>query len=468
MSLGYTYDLVQIAPYEFEKILDINVIDEISTHTKVYIRGIIKEELIDKYVDDSKQKQPFEINLSGQSGNIILFKGFVGEIDIKAGGDLRELEIIGIGATFFMDNKLKKKSYQDVNMLYKEVIEDSIKDYNASFAQEILNGKKIKKIIIRYDETAWNFTKRLASHFNAFIAPNRKFYDPKFYIGNLPSLNNLNLEEFDYKISRNLMSFTNKKDNYVSGIMEQNFTSYIIKTNKILDLCQSINFKGRKLYIYKCDINMQDSIFLNKYYLCDENGLKQRYIYNENIKGNAIYGEVADIKEDKVKVQLDIDEKRPLNKLKYFEYSTIYSTEDGSGWYFMPELKDRIRLYVPENKEELAFVESAANLEPKKPQKRKNPDIKTLCTIHGKEIKFQKGQIDIICNEDLYIRIEDSGGIKVISNKDIDLNASKDINIVGQTVSIKGEDGVTILQNESCILDINKEITASGGKVKME
>ncbi|WXR61446.1 hypothetical protein WG909_14245 [Peptostreptococcaceae bacterium AGR-M142] len=468
MSFGYTYDLVQIAPYEFEKIIDIKVVDEISTHTKVYIRGFIKEELIDKYVDDARQKQAFEINLSGESGNIILFRGFVGNIDIKAGGNLRELEIIGVGATFFMDNKLKKKSYQDKDMLYTDVIDDSIKDYNGSFSQEILNGKKIEKLIIRYDETSWNFAKRLASHFNAFIAPDRKFYEPKFYIGNLSSLNTINLEEYDYKISRNLMSFINKKDNYVSGIMEQNFTTYIIESFKILDLCQSVNFKGRKLYVYKCEISMKDSIFYNKYYLCDESGLKQRHIYNENIKGNAIYGEVAKIKEDKVKVQLDIDEKRPLDKLKYFEYSTIYSTEDGSGWYFMPELKDRIRLYVPENKEELAFVESAANLKPKKVQRRKNPDIKSLCTVYGKEIKFQKGQIDIICNKDLRIKLNDNEGIEIISDKKIDVLAKEDINICGKNITMEGEESVNLIQNQQCAITIKEDVTMSGGLVKIQ
>ncbi|MCT4584566.1 MAG: phage tail protein [Peptostreptococcaceae bacterium] len=468
MSLGYTYDLVDISPYKFEKIIDIHLIDELLEHTRIYIRGIIKEEDIDKYVDDAKEKQAFEINLKGKDSTITLFKGFVGNIKIKAGGNLRELEIIGIGATFFMDNKLKKKSYQNVNMLYTQLIDDSISEFGGGYAQKILSGKKIKKLIIRYDETSWEFVKRLASHFNAFIAPDRKFFEPNFFIGNLPRLNHLSLEEFDYEIDRNLISFTNKKDNKVSGIMEQNFTSYIIKTNKILDLCQSIDFKGRKLYIYKCDIQMQNSIFHNKYYLSDQNGLKQKYIYNEKIKGNAIYGEVAEIKEDKVKVQLEIDEKRPLDKLMYFEYSTIYSTEDGSGWYFMPELEDRIRLYVPENKEELAFVESAANLEPKKPQKRKNPDIKTLCTVYGKEVKFQKGQVDIICNEGLYIRLEDNGGIEIISNKNINLEADDSINISGNSISIKGEEGVIVTQNEDCKLQLKDEITMSGGRVNIE
>lgn len=54
---------------------------------------------------------------------------------------------------------------------------------------------------------------------------------------------------------------------------------------------------------------------------------------------------------DEVKVQLDCDQEWSLATANLFPYSTMYASDDQTGWYCMPEQGDSIRLYFPNARE---------------------------------------------------------------------------------------------------------------------
>lgn len=465
---SYTYDKLVVLPYNLEKIMDVKIEEKINEHTRIYVRGIIHEEDVDKYVESASDKEAIEVYLKKDNTQNILFKGIVTNINIEAKGNVRQLEIHGISATFLMDIQKKKRSFQNKNTKYKEVFEEIIKDYeNGGFIEEILKGKAIEKLIVQYKETDWEFAKRLASHFNSYLAPNKYFNGPKFYIGNLKNLKNYKLEEFDYSIKKDLKDYKFKHDNEMKDLMEQNLISYEIKTHKVLELCQSVEFKNRKLYVCEGTTEIREGRFFNRYRLMDMKGLKRRKEYNKQINGVSILGNVKKVEKDMVKLQLDIDKQKEEKEMMWFQYSTIYSSQDGSGWYFMPEIGDRVKLYFPDNKEENAFVESSANLEPKNKNKRKNPSIKSLSTKYGKEIKFQKGAIDIICNGKLLMRLSDDGGVEINSNKKIQITSQENIQVNGSKIFLKGDSGINLTQKEAN-LEILDEIKINGAKVNIE
>lgn len=56
-------------------------------------------------------------------------------------------------------------------------------------------------------------------------------------------------------------------------------------------------------------------------------------------------GRVHKIQRDAIQVKLDSDIEQ--KDYRWFSYATIYSSADDTGWYFMPEEGDRIRLVFP-------------------------------------------------------------------------------------------------------------------------
>ena len=63
-----------------------------------------------------------------------------------------------------------------------------------------------------------------------------------------------------------------------------------------------------------------------------------------------------------VKINLEIDGNQDEGTARWFPYSTVYSSPDGTGWYCMPEVGDAIRLYFPDNEEKNAYAISSVNL----------------------------------------------------------------------------------------------------------
>jgi hypothetical protein len=235
-----------------------------------------------------------------------------------------------------------------------------------------------------------------------------------------------------------------------------------------MNLYNLVNFKGRSLYVYKSEMELINGVISNKYALRDDKGIKLRKIYNNKIVGISLSGHILDTQNDVVKINLDIDVSQDSGTERWFPYSTVYSSPDGTGWYCMPEVGDVIRLYFPDNEEKNAYAISSTNLESSNSEKRSDPSVKSLGTKYGKEVVMKPGAVEVIGNESLLMRLTDDGGIEIKSNKKIILDAQQDIEITGGgKVTIQGSAGVALTQGGANI-NIQDDVTMSGGKVKIE
>lgn len=465
----YTYANISISPYKFEKIMEFKLTQELNEHSRLYISGIISEENVDQYVENANDSEKIEVHLKNENNTCVLFKGIVTNIAVKAIDNVRSITIEALSSTFLMDIKRKSRSFQNKNSKYSEIFTSITNEYpNASVVDEASKAKSIEGLFVQYNETDWEFIKRLASHFNAPLVSKCTFEGAKYYVGVSDSLEKCNIDEFNYSIKKDLKGYKIKSENDIQGIKEQNLVSYEITSTKILELCSPVEFKNRTLYVFKAEIEMDSGILLNKYILRDKKGLSRRKIYNYSLTGASIFGEILAVSKDRVKVHLEIDKNQPKNKAMWFAYSTVYSSPDGSGWYCMPEIGDKVRLYFPDSKEKNAFAASSVNLTSSDSTKRSDPSVKSISTKYGKQILFKKGAIEIIGNGKMLMRLTDSGGIEINSNKKISLSASDDIEINGGSkILIQGDSGIELKQ-ANATLSILDDVTISGAKVNIE
>lgn len=466
----YTYGDIIVSNYEFVKISDLKIERKINDHAKLYIKGIIDSEKGDKYVESANDESFIKVSVKDDKNDIKdLFQGIVTSIGINASNDIKILEIEALSSTFLMDINKKNRTFQNESSTYRNIINTVNSSYkNISIVDNITETSKIDTFIVQYNETDWEFVKRMASYFNSWIVPECQLSDIKYSIGKTGTIQTHSLEEFNYSIKKGIQEYKIKDGNGVSDLDDMNLITYEVVTNKMLDLCDAVTFKGRNLYVYEAEIEMHDSIFLNKYSLRDKNGMKIRRIYNNQIVGLSLSGTILDIKNDVVKVNLEVDGKQDSNTARWFPYSTVYSSEDGTGWYCMPEKGDAIRLYFPDNVEKNAYVISSVNLKSRDTKKRSDPAVKSIGTKYGKQLIMEPGAVNIIGSSGMMVKMTDDGGIEIISDKKIILDAKDDIEINGKAkVLIKGESGVDLTQN-SANLSIKDNVTMSGGKVKIE
>lgn len=468
---AYTQGDILVEPYKFQKITKLKLTREVNEHAKLYISGIIDEENIDKYVENADTEASITISVKDDKNAVNnVFQGVVTNISVTADQNVRTLEVEALSRTFLMDIKKKSRSFQNENSSYQDIFSAVNSEYSSiQMVDYITNGTLIDKLIVQYKETDWQFVKRLASHFNVPVVSECQLADLKYSIGNSGSSETYELDEYNYSIKKGLQEYKLKSENDVDDLDDINLISYEVTTNKIMYLCNQVNFKGKGLYVYKSEMELYNGEILNKYELRDEKGMKIRKIYNNKIVGISLQGRVLDTEKDLVKVSLEIDGS-PTDSAgaRWFEYSTVYSSEDGTGWYCMPEAGDVIRLYFPDNEEKNAYVISSTNLQSSNSEKRSDPSVKSIGTKYGKEVVMRPGAVEIIGNGNLLMRLTDDGGIEVTSDKKIVLDAQQDIEITGGgKVSIQGGGGVALTQGGANI-NVQDDVTMSGGKVKME
>ncbi|WAG43332.1 phage tail protein [Clostridium estertheticum] len=466
----YTQGDILIAPYEFQKILKLKVTRNLNDHAKLYISGIIDEENIDKYVETSDEKSSITISLKDDKDSVTdVFQGVVTNIQVNANKDVRTLEIEALSRTFLMDIKKKSRTFQDKNSSYGEIFNIVNGEYtNINILDSITNGTKIDKLIVQYKETDWEFIKRLSSHFNVPVVSECQLKDIKYSIGNSGCYTTYEVDKYNYSIKKALQEYRLKSENGIDGLNDINLISYEVITYKVMYLYNLVNFKGKSLYIYSSEMELLDGMISNKYILRDNKGIKVRRDYNNKVVGISLKGNVLDTKNDTVKINLEIDGNQDIGKARWFSYSTVYSSPDGTGWYCMPEVGDVIRLYFPDNEEKNAYAISSANLKSSNSEKRSDPAVKSIGTKYGKQVVMKPGAVEIIGNGNLLMRLTDDGGIEINSDKKIVLDAKEDIEITGGgKISIQGGNGVDLTQGGAKI-NIQDNVTMSGGKVKIE
>ncbi|WP_297424425.1 phage tail protein [Clostridium sp.] len=436
MSEEYVYgqgDII-VEPYKFQKVTKLKIVNELNEHSKLCISGIISDENADKYVENAEAEETINVSLKDDEGKTtVLFNGYVTKIGIKASNDVRTLEVEALSKTFLMDIKKISGSYQDKNLTYNDIFKKKNSSYSdIVMVDNITNGAKIDKFIVQYKATDWEFLKRLASHFNVALVPECRMTGIKYSIGGTRENKVYDIDEFNYSIEKGLQEYNKKAANEAYELNDLDLVSYEVITNKLMKLYNQVNFKGRTLLVYRNETELEGGVITNKYILRDEKGMKVNRSYNDKMVGISLKGRVLDTQRDKVKVSLEIDgSPTDKNAARWFEFSTIFSQPDGTGWYCMPEIEDVVRLYFPDNEEKHAYVVSSMHYDGIDDSKRNDPSVKSISTKYGKEIVMSPGSVEIIGNGNMLMRMTDDGGIEVNSNKKIILDAKDDIEING-------------------------------------
>lgn len=478
LQKAISYDnLKVILPYDIKILTELKIEKKLNDHSLVYITGIIPEDKKDSYIEKSTDSDSIRI-IQVEDGKEVktLFCGLVTSISIKRVRDVYYLSLNGISHTYELDIKLKKRSFQNSNMAYKDLIRNVLSDYSkADFIDNITKGSKIEKFILQYNETDWAFIKRMASHFGGVLIPDDCTESPKMWLG-LPNGNEEVLNESYYGLERDLSDYMFTAENYCSSLGEIDFTSYEVESLSFFNPGSNVVFKGRKLVVCKMLATLKEGILHVQYVLIPKTGARQNLLLNDNIKGVSIEGKIIDTRKDTVRIHLEIDDIQNKDEAYWFPYSSFYTAEGNSGWYCMPQHGDSVKLYFPNNREENAMASSSIRKGGASCSKTSNPDIKYMGTNFGKEMMMgvkdlsftakesKEGIIKISLHEDNGIEIKSDKKISFVSEKDmiIDLKKKMSIDAADELCLICGSEEGTI---SSIFLNGDTDIKSSTIKI---
>ena len=438
--------------FDFISILDVTARKAVNEHASFSVTGHIAADN-DDYVLRGLAQQRISFTAIGTDGTQkLLMDGLINSVDIQAENQGRILTVTLDSYSTLMDMEPETRTFQDPNMSYQALTSCmEAKNNNFNILWPSHGDMPIGNMTVQYQETDWQYAKRLAGRLGTVVTPDYLLDKPYIAIGMTRRPAQPEINALSYTVKKDTKSYRANKMS--GGYSERDAICYIVKSRDILDLCDPVPFLGLPLYVYAIDTRYEGSELMHYYTLKEKSGFYTPRIYNENLIGATLRGIVKEIQADKVRVYVNGDV--PQTEYKWFPYATPFTQPSGYGWYFMPEIGDEIRLQFPSEQEQDAYVSSAVHVTH---GSRQDPKVKYIRTVYGQIIQFDPEQILIDDGVGSRITMHKDQGIEMKTNKSIDIDAQSDITMTANgEVTIAGQGGV-VLQKDKSLINVDDAI----------
>ena len=483
-----------VTPYEIRQLLEVKIQQKINEHGMLYLKGILSNAQEENYAELSTKGTNVALSaLDAYGEEYIVFQGVVKDVSIQVAQEIRYIEVHAISYSYLLDVEKKSRSFQNKKNSYTDLAKQVTADYAAADVIDVVtNGVPTNKFIVQHMETDWEFLKRLASHFHTGLICDVRFDVPKYFFG-IPEVPALELDNTDYSVKKDMQRFNRLSENGVTGLKEHDFICYEVETKCLMRIADAVMFRKKKLYVSEITSFAHKGLFISRLVLMPKKGLSQLHKKHNNIVGASFGGHILESKNDQVKVTLDIDKGHDPGEPCFFPYSTIYSSQDGSGWYCMPETGDTVRIYCPDGEDDHAYAISSVHEQVDEAElhqrnsganasggsggggmrgsggagdysgQRDDPSVKSL-TYGDKEIRLTPEGVYIIMDSAM-ITLTDEG-ITMMCENDIAFKSDKNIMLCAEEdVNIVGDSGVEIMCGDTAGILIEENVQVVGQEV---
>lgn len=406
-----TYDQIIIAGIHYSSLLNLEITSRLNTHAEAVITFEVTEEesrAIEVGVSDESY---VVVSADNPDGYKTLFVGIKYSYSCTNQAGYRVGTLILKSTSYLLDKEKKSRSFQRTTVFKSALIEEvvagrAIINYN-------ITDSPTFGLYIQKNETDWNFLVRIAE---AGIIPNYTTEKPIIDIGR--------------PLNDNVKG--------IGGLMvNSQVPSYITFTSSMF----------------------HNGVLETTSVSQGEEAFQKEKIPNEELAGRMLSGIVQNVEKEKVQVFFDeIDEEYDSDGDTWFEYAAAYSGPGGtygSGFYFMPEVGDRVRVFFPSGKESEGFAfasEMGYTLDdPTKISWRAPGGQELLFTENGIRITGKQGSIYIDMQEN------DSAefGIEMYCNTNIQFSTHKGGTVQSDLpeIYVYGKEGVNMTADNQILFE---------------
>lgn len=463
---------IKIEPFQFIALQELCIKRETNEHGQAVVTMRIKEEWKEAYMGILSKETWVKIMGIGETENdgsavhAILFCGLVTDFEFDSDGYETILKLELTSGSIMMDLNPHFRVFQNESALCAGIHQQLVCAYQEGQAV-CMEGDEDRTggVLVQHGETDWEFLKRVAGRTGLYLAPEAWKKGVRYTIG-LSKGRERTIVEDRIKIKFDVKEYMRKIRNGMPEVQILDMPELIVTEREIWGLGDKILYQGRDYFVWKLFTEYNGAECIHTYYLRTKEAVRALPIMHEELAGCSFDATVVAVQKDKVQIEIAQDEWNGLDGKKWFLYSTVYSSSDGTGWYCMPEVGDSVRLYVPE-KEEDSFVISAVHKETDR--SRQNPDFKSLKTKYGKEILFTPDSILITNNQGMMVEMNDSEGITITSDKDIVIEAEDNLTVSSANASllIAANDILQVKQGGTS-MTLNGDIAFTGGEFRIQ
>lgn len=322
---------------------------EAGDHARFSLAGILKEE--SRQLADTVSPMA-EIQIRLEDSRDYLFWGVVTAMDARikmsGGRQYQELSLEAMSPTCRLDQRKKCAAFQRREAVYGEVFNTVLRDYPeaASLFSDEMQGKKIGRFTVQYEETDWEFLSRITSFLHMPLVADHRTGGIKFTAGVVWKRGTYSVpagEEWQVEVIHDGCR-------HLAWSPEN-------PGAPVFDVGDGIRYQGTEYYVRRMEAEVRDHVLYQTCLLYPREGFHVPETENPMLIGLSLPGSVREVKGNQLRVTLDIDAFGDTDC--WFVYSTFYAT-----FYCMPEKDDRINLYFPDHLEDHSFVLNSVRTEP--------------------------------------------------------------------------------------------------------
>ena len=390
---------------------------------------------------EMKELEFIEITLD----DLTIFKGLLKKIEVvQKGNNYYEAELSVISSSWLLDKEKKNKSFQNIDITYESIIEGIV----PFISMEDIN-KKINCPVLQFEETDWEFVKRMSSRMGFVVYPNCKSTKAMISVG-LPGSNECKtVRKSHYKVGTD----ERYKQNILPDIDKTRFLYYEFSSNEFYDMGAKINLNEKEGNVYDIKAKYVNGEMIFTYRIGKKALYTTNKIKNYNIIGRSIIGKVIKTEKQTVKVHLDIDTEQDVETA----YPYIWAPDSGNLLYCMPQKGTKVALYFGDTDDVPAKLIHCIRTNGDNCPKFSNPQIKRFTTEHNKGIILGTDMIeintDIDAEKSSKIIQNDAKDVEIITNKSISMVADGKIRFAANEMNICSLIDISLLFTNGIISD---------------
>lgn len=266
-----------------------------------------------------------------------LFCGYQEKVEIKEEGRYRIADVQAVSGTILLDQKKCNRVFQKKAQTYMGIANTVTADTEHSAC--ILPGSDMQTggTLIQYQETDWNFLKRMASQLGLPLVPDISYYYPRFYLG---------LPEGEKKELGEILSCDMCFDGRyyaASGkclVDRKDFICYDVVTRTSLSLGDKVTYEGRELLVSRKKTELVRGEVIFTYRLAGSSYTCVPWEDNPDYTGMSFVGAIVGTQGEQVEVAFDIDQTAAGGNRYGFAPAT------GNLMYCMPQKGTKTSLYI--------------------------------------------------------------------------------------------------------------------------
>lgn len=371
-------------------------------------------ELVLDHDDQSVEKltSTDEIKLVDEESGTLLFCGLIGTSELTYDNNYKYLQLTVVSASCLLDYRKRTRTFQ--GMTFNEILEEIFKSYETKAYVNV--NDDTHGFEIQYNETDFEFVKRLASQRSLVVMPHLKDSQAKLYIDIKNKSRHLKVDTEDFR----RYDYSETHDAY-----ERSY--YVFKSFEYLELGDLVDLQGHTLLITQSKGLLEDGLMVFEYQATLKYYVRIKPYEHPYFAGSGLEASVLAVENRSIKVQFDVDETQDLSKAVWIPYGPVGC----SAWYTMPAVGNKVLVKFENESASSAIGVSMFRQGHDDIETMSDPKHKAFTIKEGSHLSMTPSQI-ALANDYTSISLGDT--IEVVSNDSLVLASDNEMNI-GKTMT---------------------------------